>query len=209
MIQTLIRPEGIDEEGTFRVAQLIIDGYSGGSLGEGPKTGLLVKSGDAGATTLVIGANDGYIEQVASGDVTFRGITTVENDVLINALGNGQDIAHRSLTSLEIIGTAQQHTSSLSIPAGAEVTGISVYVVAQPPGTTTMRIGVAGSQLSLKRYGGGITTIAGSSHRGLETPNQFYKATTDIIITFDAAPSAATGSIRLTLHYRQITPAGS
>lgn len=209
MIRTRIRPEGLDEEGTFRVAQLVIDGYSGGTLEEGQLVGLLVKSGDVGANTLVIGANDGYVEQVSDGYVMFRGLTTIANDILINALDNGQDIAHRSLTSLEAIGTTQQHTSSLAVPAGAEVTGISTYVVVQPPGTTTMRVGVAGSRFSRKRYGAGISTVANSSHRGLETPNQFYQSSVPVVINFDTAPTAATGSIRLTIHYRQITPADS
>ena len=201
-----MRPEGLEEQGNFRVAQLVIDGYAGPDLDEGQLTGLIMKSGDAGSTTLVVGANDGYVEQVADGYVTFRGLTSVENDVIINILDNGQDIAHRSITSLEAIGTTQQHASSLSIPAGAEVTGISAYVAVQPPSTTTMQVGVAGSQFSLKRYGAGVSTVAVSSHRGLETPNQFYKASVPVLINFDVAPSAATGSIRLTLHYRQIAP---
>ncbi len=208
MVRTELNNEDINDEINIKVAQIIIDGYASGDSGDGQLTGLIIKGGDTGSTTFIIGADDGYLKQSGSGDVTFKGFTKIENNIdieknlRVNMLDNGQNLSIKSITVTEAIGTSKTHSSSLSIPAGAEVVGVSTYVITKPTGTTSFSIGVSGSKFSLKRYGNNISTNVSSSNNGSETPGQFYKTSHPIILTFNTAPSG--GSVRITLHYKQI-----
>jgi hypothetical protein len=216
MPKTLIHGSDIDIETTMRLAQLTLDGY-GINENEEPEflTGLVMKSGDAGSTTLMIAAADGYINQIASGDITFRGFTSVRNnaevhgDFVSNKLVNGQELDRKVVTNLVIVATAAQQTTSVQIPANSEVVGVSSYIVVQPPGTSTVDIGVAGSAISRKRYGVNISTSLGTAHPGMESPGTSYLAITSITLTFNTAPSDNSGRIRLTVHYRAIIPPSS
>lgn len=218
MPKTLIHGSAVDIETSLRLAQLTLDGYGYNAEEEEPEflTGLVMRSGDAGPITLMIAAADGYIDQVSDGDVTFRGFTSIHNDAEVrgdlasNKLDNGQELDTKSVTALVVVaaGVAQQ-TTSVQIPENAEVIGVSSHVVATPPGTLSMDVGVVGSAVSRKRYGAGIATSMGSSHPGMESPGTAYFAVTPIILTFNTAPSDNSGRVRLTIHYRTIVPPSS
>lgn len=211
MIRTRLRKDALDIEDSFCVAQLVIDGYSSGDVQLGQLAGLVMRSGDGGAVSFVLGAIDGYLDQVMAGDVTLRGFTNIRNDVdidqdlRVNVLDDGQSVGWLSLTTVEAIGTSQQQVTSLAVPAGAQVAAVSSRILTQPPGTSSMQVGVAGSALSLRRYASGASTSAGSSDRGADTPGQFYRTGISVVLTFDTAPSSSGGSIRLTLHYKLVS----
>jgi hypothetical protein len=216
MPRTLIHGSDIDIETTMRLAELTLDGY-GINVNEEPEflTGLVMKSGDTGSTTLMIAAADGYIDQVASGNVTFRGFTSIQNsaevrgDLASNMLANGQELDWKTVTALVVVSVAKQQTTSVQIPANAEVAAVSSYVSIQPPGTETLDVGVDGSAISRKRYGVNIATSAGTAHPGVESPGTSYLVATFITLTFNTAPSDNSGRIRLTIHYRAIVPPSS
>jgi hypothetical protein len=216
MPKTLIHGSDVDIETTMRLAQLTLDGY-GINGDEIPEflTGLVMKNGDVGPTTLMIAAADGYIDQVASGDVTFRGFTSVRNnaevrgDFASNMLANGQELDRKTVTDLVVVSAAAQQTTSVQIPANSEVVGVSSFVVVQPPGTSTVDVGVAGSAVSRKRYGVNISTSVGTAHPGVESPGTSYLIATSITLTFNTAPSDNSGRIRITVHYRIIVPPSS
>lgn len=216
MPKTQIRGSDVDIETSMRLAQLILDGY-GYNAGEEPEflTGLVMRSGDDGPVTLMIAAADGYIDQVSDGYVTFRGFTSIRNDAEVHGdltsskLAHGQELNTKSITDLVVVAAANPQTTSVQIPANAEVIGVSSYVVVTPPGTSSMKVGVTGSAVSRKRYGSGIATAIGSSHPGIESPGTTYLTATPIVLTFDTIPSDNSGRVRLTIHYRTIVPPSS
>lgn len=214
MPKTLIRGSDVDIETSMRLAQLTLDGY-GYNGAEDPEllTGLVMKNGDSGPTTLMIAAADGYIDQVASGNVTFRGFTSIRNnaevrgDLAANKLDNGQEMDWKTVTELVVVSASvTQQTTSIQIPANSEVAAVSAYVQVSPPGTATMDVGVAGSAISRRRYGANVSTGVSSAHPGMESPGVSYLAATAIVLTFDAPPGDGSGRIRLTIHYRSVVP---
>ena len=216
MPKTLLHGSDVDIETTMRLAQLTLDGY-GINVAEEPEflTGLVMKNGDGGPTTLMIAAADGYIDQVASGNVTLRGFTSIRNnaevrgDLASNMLANGQELDAKSVTALVTVSAVKQQATSVQIPANSEVVGVSSYVSVQPPGTSTVDVGVDGSAVSRKRYGANISTSASTAHPGMESPGVSYLVAVSIVLTFNTAPSDNSGRIRLTVHYRTIVPPSS
>lgn len=216
MPKTQIHGSDVDIETSLRLAQLTLDGY-GFDGGEEPQqmVGLVMRGGDSGPVTLMVAAADGYIEQVASGHVTLRGFTSIRNDAEIhgdfasNKLANGQETDIRTVTAMVSVAALMQQATSIQIPANAEVLGVSIYVSVQPPGTSAVDVGVAGSALSRRRYGASVPTGAGSSHSGIESPGMSYLVATPITLSFDTAPSDGSGLVRITVHYRAIVPASS
>lgn len=86
MVRSAFRAAALDENDSFQFAQLTIDGYSGGDLDEGLKTGLILTSGSAGgpgSTTLELHADDGEINQIGTGQVTFSGNVLAEQNVTV------------------------------------------------------------------------------------------------------------------------------
>ena len=216
MPKTQIHGSDIDIETSMRLAQLTLDGY-GYDGSEEPQlmTGLVMRNGDSGPATLLIAAADGYIDQIASGNVTLRGFTAIWNnaevhgDFASNKLVNGQELGTKTITDLVVVSTAIQQTTSVQIPADSEVVGVSSHVAVKPPGTLTMDVGVAGSGISRKRYGTNISTDAETAHAGMESPGVSYLAAASIVLSFDNTPSDNSGRIRLTIHYRTIIPPSS
>jgi len=206
MTKTLIHGSDFDTETSLRLAQLVLDGY-----GDEEAIGLVMKNGDNGPTTFVISAADGHIDQISDGYVSLRGFVSVKNNAEIcgnftsNKLPEGQQLDIKTISILVNIPIAKQF-EALLIPANVEVIGISSYVVTCPTGTSYMSIGVLGSKLSEKRYGCEISTHVGSSHTGIESAGISYIVAVPVLITFDTVPSDTNGQIRLTIHYRSITP---
>jgi hypothetical protein len=216
MPKTQIHGSDVDIETSMQLAQLTLDGY-GYDGSEEPQlmTGLVMRNGDVGPVTLMVAAADGYIEQVAAGHVTLRGFTSIRNNAEIhgdfasNKLANGQETNIKTVTGLASVTALIQQTTLIQIPANSEVLGVSTYVSVQPPGTSAMDVGVAGSALSRRRYGANLPTIAGSTHPGIESPGMSYLALTPITLSFNIAPSNGNGLVRITVHYRAIVPASS
>jgi len=214
--KTQIHGSDVDIETSMRLAQLTLDGY-GFDGNEQPEAmvGLVMRSGDNGPVTLMVAAADGYIEQVAAGHVTLRGFTSIQNnaevhgDFASNKLANGQETDVKTVTALVSVAAAAQQATSIQIPINSEVLGVSIHVSVKPPGTSSMDVGVAGSALSRRRYGVNLSTDAGTSHPGIESPGLSYLAATPITLSFNIAPSDGSGLIRITIHYRAIIPASS
>jgi len=86
MVRSAMRAAALDENDSFQFAQLTIDGYSGGDLDEGFQTGLILTSGSSaglGSTTIEMHADDGEINQIGVGQVTFSGDVLAKLDVII------------------------------------------------------------------------------------------------------------------------------
>ena len=70
--RSVMRAYQLDSNDSFEFAQLTIDGYSGGELQDGYVTGLVLQHASEG-NTLVLHADDGEIDQIGTGQVTFNG----------------------------------------------------------------------------------------------------------------------------------------
>jgi cytoskeletal protein CcmA (bactofilin family) len=70
--RSVLRAYQLDSDDSFEFAQLTIDGYSGGELQDGYRTGLILQHASEG-NTLVLHADDGEINQIGTGQVTFNG----------------------------------------------------------------------------------------------------------------------------------------
>lgn len=84
MKRSLIRPNQLNSNGSYEFAQIIIDGYSGGSINDGYLTGIILKDRkNYGSTTLTISADDGQITQFGNGTITFNGNVEANSNVTI------------------------------------------------------------------------------------------------------------------------------
>ncbi len=82
MSRSYIRPDQLDSNGNYSFAQLKVNGYSAGDLNEGYLTGLILEAAN-GSDMLRLHADDGEIEQIGSGIVTFNGNVTANANVVI------------------------------------------------------------------------------------------------------------------------------
>jgi hypothetical protein len=132
---------------------------------------------------------------------------TVQNNVTVERLigANGQALEIKSITELLTIADAATTESTVAFPAGALVLGVSSRVVTAITCTAVVDVGITGTA---EAFTADLAKAAGSTAPGTCVP--FVAATaTPILITPDAEPSDATGSIRLTGYYIQLTPATS
>jgi hypothetical protein len=96
VFRSRIRADQIDPDDSFEFAQVTIDGYSDGELDEGYKTGLIFKNGpDSSTNSLVLYADDGEIDQIGSGQVTFNGNVDMNNG--LDVLGGNVYVANNTV----------------------------------------------------------------------------------------------------------------
>jgi hypothetical protein len=116
---------------------------------------------------------------------------------------NGGMLLEDYITSLETIAAAASTIATISIPADCQIKAISGYVVTAIPTAVTFDVGVLGVT---DRYANDIPVAAGSSFSGMIDGVRYYAAATNIYITPSAPPAAATGQIRLVVHYSKVIP---
>ena len=126
-------------------------------------------------------------------------------DANFNKLANGQGIAIKSLTELTTIAAAAYTDTTIQIPAGAIVLGVSGYVVATATGPTQFMVGDAGDSA---RYSyAPLANTLGASSAGTKAGAYFNQYAASVRITAQFAPSSDTlGRVRVTIHYIEVTP---
>jgi hypothetical protein len=143
-------------------------------------------------------------------DTAVRGYLHHNGDLAINMLDNGQQLNIESLPEELTIQAAATTTSTIQIPAGCLCVGVSSYVTTTLPGATvSYSIGTAAPALNATRFGTAIPSVVGSSDPGTDDAITHFANDTPILITPDVAPAAATGKIRITIHFIRIDPATS
>ena len=130
----------------------------------------------------------------------FDGLAWVEGAGALSA--NGAGFVHRSVEVDHDLGTGATSTVSSFLPANAIVYGLTGRVVSAIGGAATLSLGVAGAT---DRYGSGIGTGAGSWLRGITGQPQAYYADTDLIVTAGGGTFDGTGTLRLAVHFAELT----
>lgn len=136
---------------------------------------------------------------------TTRGYMDKDGGLGLGVLDNAQQVGIFSLTELTTIAAAASTSTTIQIPAGALVVAVPVYVVTVIPTAATFDVGVVGATT---RYGTGLNAAATTDNPGTDNgfTNCYYAAATSIVITPDVQPAAATGEVRVTIYYIQVTP---
>lgn len=116
---------------------------------------------------------------------------------------NGQSVGVQYLTELTTIAAAATTDTTIQIPAGSLVIGVSVRVTVVVPTATTFDYGISGATT---RYGTGISTVANTTSAGTIDAIRYYAAATSIRITPNLTPGANSGRIRVTIFYLNIVP---
>lgn len=109
----------------------------------------------------------------------------------------GAGLNIKSLSAVLTIAAAATTTSTVQIPAGAVVLGVSCRVTTVIPTAATFSVGHAGSAAL---WGTGISTAAGTTNTGAAVPALFASATS-LLITPNASPADNSGRLRVVIHY--------
>lgn len=115
---------------------------------------------------------------------------------------NGAGFVHRSVEIDHAVSAGATSTVSGALPANSIVYGITGRVLATIGGAATFEIGVSGSS---NRYGSGIGVTAGAWARGITGNPLAYYADTDVILTATGGAFDGSGSVRLAVHFAELT----
>jgi hypothetical protein len=128
----------------------------------------------------------------------------VTGNVCMNKNYEGQSLCFKSLPEdLTVPATLSGYTTAAIIPSGCIVYAVSSYVTQSIPGVNTFDVGVDGAST---KYGTKLLALQGSSWRGTEGTGTCYTQDTPVRITPNTTPTAATGRVRVTIHYIEVTP---
>lgn len=179
----------------------------------------LFAGGTTPRVTVTATAVSSAVELQAAGDLTV-GNRLFFTDVILNRGGanllnsnssiaragaNGQAITQlQSLTELTTITAAATTDTTIQMPAGAVVLGVSVRVTTAIPTATNFTVGDSGSAARFSTAA--VSAAANSTDPGTKA-GAYYNATAlSVRITPDASPVANTGRVRVTIYYYSVTP---
>lgn len=138
---------------------------------------------------------------VSSGTgVTFDGADWIEGAGALSTHGAG--FVHRTLEVDHALASGASSTIPAAIPGNTIVYGVTGRVISDIGGASDLEIGVAGST---DRYGSGIGTTTGAWMRGLTSSPLAYYSDTDLIITANGGSFDGSGTLRLAVHFAELT----
>jgi len=117
---------------------------------------------------------------------------------------NGQIFALKQLTELTTIAAAATTSTVIELPAKSIILSVNVRVTTVIPTATNFTVGDGGSAT---RYSTAAVLVAAGSTDPGTAAGAYYNATaTPVVITPDGTPAAATGRVRVTIVYFEVTP---
>lgn len=195
---TLVLMPGVTITGAggFTVNGQLID-LTGAQLGVRGANGIAVKSA-TDATKLVQISHDGTNANIS---------TTGNLNVAPGGLTNGQAYNDFALSENLIIAAAATSTTTIQIPAGGVVLGVSSRVttvgVTSWPANFTVGDGTTAAKFNT---GTNVSTALNTTDAGTKAGPTYYPAATSIVVTPSGTPGDVMGRIRLTIHGYTITP---
>lgn len=122
----------------------------------------------------------------------------------LNGQVNGQKLQVISLTELTTVAAAATTDTTIQIPAGSIVFGVSVRVTTVIPTAATFT--VIGASSSTAFNTAAVSTAANSTNSGTAAGAYYNGTAQSIRITPNLTPANNTGRVRVTIHYIAITP---
>lgn len=117
---------------------------------------------------------------------------------------NGQLLNFKGLTELTTIAAAATSVTTIQIPAKSIVLAVSALVTTIIPTATTFDVG--DGITAAKFNTAAVAVAAGSSDPGTKAGPVYFAAATAITLTMNGTPpAAATGRVRITIHYISVT----
>lgn len=118
---------------------------------------------------------------------------------------NGQSVLFgKSSTELLTIAAAATTDTAMTIPANVLVLGVSVRVTTVIPTAATFTI--TGATSAKVFHTAAVSTAAGTTDKGNAAGAWYTTASEAVRITPNLTPGAATGVVRVTIHYIDIVP---
>lgn len=185
--------QGVSSTGTTRNVGRVTSSWTVST--DATRRGLLALTAEdfnGNHTGLQVDAN-GASAPTAPADVEF-----------VNGLLNGQQLKVSALTELLTIAAAATTDTSLSIPAGALVLAVSARVVTVIPTAATFTVTGASSGTTFDTAA--VSTAAGSTDPGTAAGCYYNASSQHVRITPNLTPGAATGQVRVTVHYITCVP---
>lgn len=118
---------------------------------------------------------------------------------------NGQLAQIKSLSELTTIAAAASTDTAIQMPAGAIVLAVSVRVTTLIPTAATFTVGDSGSAARFNT-GASVLVAAGTTDKGTKAGAYYNAGALAVRITPNLTPAAATGVVRVTIHYLDVTP---
>ncbi len=122
----------------------------------------------------------------------------------VGAGANGQVLGILKLTELTTIAAAATTDTTIQMPAGAVVLGVSVRVTVVIPTAATFTVGDSGSAARFSTAA--VSVAAGSTDAGTKAGAYYNASALSVRITPDVQPAANSGRVRVTINYYLITP---
>lgn len=157
--------------------------------------------GTQGATAVHFGANSWTADAIT---ISATNVPSIFNGNFMSAApANGQLMQIQSLTEVTTIAASAYTDTTIQIPAGAIVLGVSVRVTAAVTCTTNFTVGVSGSTAAFSTAA--VAKTLNATDKGTKA-GAYYSATLQSVrITPDTTPSDNTGRVRVTIHYISVT----
>jgi hypothetical protein len=129
---------------------------------------------------------------------------TIGFDGTLANLVNGQAFQVKALTELTTIAAAATTTTTIQLPAGALILAVPVRVTVALPVTTNFTVGDSGSATRFSTAA--VSKAINSTDKGTKAGVYYNASATGVLITPDSTPSDATGRVRVTIYYIEVTP---
>jgi len=113
-------------------------------------------------------------------------------------------LAIKSLSEVTTIAAAATSDTTIQMPAGAIVLGVSLRVTVVIPTAATFTVWDSGSAARFSTTA--ITVAAWSTDAGTKAWAYYNASALAIRITPNLTPGDATGRVRVTIYYIEITP---
>ncbi len=153
---------------------------------------------------IVLYRNLVFVDGVASGNADTYLARSAAGSVTVSDGANGKSLGIKMLTELTTIAAAATTTTTIQKPANSIILGVSVRNTVALPITSTYTVGDSGSAARFSTAA--VSKAVNSTDPGTKA-GAYYNATAEgIIITPDTTPSDATGRVRVTIHYIDVTP---
>jgi hypothetical protein len=186
---------------------LFIDGYIA-SLNSGAAEILGTETDGAAAIGVKLGSDETYSTSGSKllsvqNNTTERANIDYSGALTLHKGDNGQQLSWKYESEEITISTDAFTATSIFIPQGAQVHYVTSRVTASLPDVSYYEVGVSGNSTL---FGDNISPNIGVTDTGGKGGVSYFDANTVIRVTPIDPPSSAIGTIRITIHYTQVTP---